>query len=221
MQPAKPVAAADLERLHTIQDQQIAPFLDSDGLMRRFEPCVRALPEADPFDIGKSLSIELVRMGFPRLGDDQLIRFNEVRLAMAATSRPACAQLWTGGLEDQDLEVTLAQLPEAQIADFYRLRAAAGIAGGNADGPPPRDPEGIELAAGELRQRLGEEEWARVQALLDDPEPTVDEACYLLQSVLGTASKMSAAAHARTVRALLAEASAEPSPLPAACLFPK
>lgn len=212
---ATPASEEALARVEAHRQAGVQPFAQSSDLEKRMRPCMAALPNEDPFQVGKALAIELVSMGFPLLSDEELLRWSEIRRALARTSRLACSQTWVGSLGPPHLDTALASLDDAMARDFFRLRAVAGSKalanpGGNSPGQ-------IERVREALAQLLGAEVWARVSVLLERPELSADEACFLEEAVFGSLASLEPEAHVALVRELYATIAAAPSVLPAAC----
>lgn len=212
---ATPTSKEDLARVEAHRQAEVQPFVNNPAFEKSLRSCMAALPNEDPFAVGQALAIEVISMGFPLLSDEDLLRWSEIRRALARTSRDVCSQTWVGSLGQPHLDTALASVDDAMARDFFRLRALAGNTA--VANPGSNAPGQIERVREALAQLLGAEAWGRVSALLERPQLSSDEACFLEEAVFGGLASLEPATHAALVRELYATTAAVPSVLPAAC----
>jgi hypothetical protein len=72
--------------------------------------------------------LELTSLGFRRLSDDDLVRWNQVRIRLAEASPTVCAGMWNGGVRDRDVVRGLLRLSDADLRLWFELTQRAVLA---------------------------------------------------------------------------------------------
>lgn len=81
--------------------------------------------------------LELGALGFRRLSDEDLVRWNRLRIRLAEASPVVCAGMWNGGATDRDVATALLRLSDADLRGWFELNERAVVAELDAASPAP------------------------------------------------------------------------------------
>lgn len=145
----------------------------------------------------------LSHLGLKRLPSQDLVRWNELKLAMADRSESVCAGFWTGKIDQEQVSQVLNELPQQEMEDWMGLSSKAASLEAEGKPAPSLPADAATRGFMQVRNGLQEPQRTRFQTAaaagikLADPE-----ACWTMKTLMKAIPEMPDAARDEFLRAL-------------------